>query len=139
MSLILGRLVRTGKLVWVLPYETNNVLRQFGLLVFLAAVGVGSGSQLTTLFGREGLALAGLGALITVAVNLLVLGLLSGPGRASAAQTMGACSGAQTQPATLAVARDLAAGGDDVYIAYAVVYPAAMIAKILLAQLIAVL
>ncbi|HKP55857.1 MAG TPA: TrkA C-terminal domain-containing protein [Polyangiales bacterium] len=139
VALFLGRVVRTGNLVWVLPYETSNVLRHFGLLVFLAAVGIGSGSQLTSLFGREGLALAGLGALVTLVFNLLLLGLLAGPGRASPAEALGGCSGAQTQPATLAVARDLTGGADEVNVAYAVVYPTAMIAKIVLAQVIAML
>jgi putative transport protein len=139
IALFLGRLVRTGSLVWVLPYETSNALRQFGLLLFLACVGIGSGSQLTTLFGREGLALAGLGALVTVVFNVLLLGLLVAPGRASPAEALGGCSGAQTQPATLSVARDLTGGADEVGVAYAVVYPTAMIAKILLAQVIAML
>lgn len=138
VSLILGRQVRTGNFTWVLPYETSNVLRHLGLLVFMAAVGIGSGSQLMTLSGGQGLALAGLGVLVTATVNLLVLALITGPGRANTAESLGACSGAQTQPATLAVGRDLTGGSDDVYIAYAVVYPAAMIAKIVLAQLIAV-
>jgi putative transport protein len=136
VSLFLGRLVRTGNLIWVLPYETSNVLRHLGLLVFMAAVGIGSGSQLPGLFGLQGLALAGLGAIVTLTVNVSVIGLLSGPGRANPAEALGGCSGAQTQPAALAVARSLTS--DDVYVAYAVVYPAAMIAKIILAQVIAV-
>jgi putative transport protein len=139
VSLILGRVVRTGTLVWPLPYETSNVLRQFGLLLFLAGVGIGSGAQLVTIFDRDGLHLFGLGALVTLATNTLALTLLHVLGRASAAEALGGCSGAQTQPATLPAAYELSGRSEDAYIAYAVVYPAAMIAKILLAQLIALL
>jgi putative transport protein len=60
-------------------------------------------------------------------------------GRANATESLGSCSGVQTQPATLAAAYELAGNSEDVYIAYAVVYPVAMITKIVLAQLLALL
>lgn len=137
VSLMLGRVVRTRGLVWVLPYETNSVLRQFGLLVFLAGVGISSGAELGAIFGRSGVALATLGALVTLATNGLALLLLGMFGHANAAEGLGGCSGAQTQPATLAAAYELSGRSESTYVAYAVVYPAAMVAKILMAQLIA--
>jgi putative transport protein len=76
---------------------------------------------------------------VTLLTNALALGLLHTFGRASAPEALGACSGAQTQPATLTAAYDLSGRAEDTHVAYAVVYPAAMIAKILLAQLIALL
>jgi putative transport protein len=139
VSLMLGRVGRTGRLLWALPYETNRVLREFGLLLFLAGVGVNSGGQLGPIFSQYGAKLVALGALVTTLTNALALGLLHTLGRASPAEALGACSGSQTQPATLTAAYDLSGRSEDAHIAYAVVYPAAMIAKILLAQLIALL
>jgi putative transport protein len=138
-SLILGRVGRSGSLLWALPYETNRVLREFGLLLFLAGVGVNAGGQLGPIFNQYGAKLVALGALVTTLTNALALGLLRGLGRASVPEALGACSGSQTQPATLTAAYELSGRSEDTHIAYAVVYPAAMIAKILLAQLIALL
>lgn len=137
VSLVLGRVVRSGGLVWVLPYETNNVLRQFGLLLFMAGVGVGSGAQLTAIVGHAALALIALGVLVTLTTNGVLLLLMHVFGHTSGAEALGSCSGAQTQPATLAAAYELSGRSESAHVAYAVVYPAAMIAKILLAQLIA--
>mgnify|MGYP001560148926 CR=1 FL=1 len=121
----------------MLPYETNSVLRQFGLLLFLAGVGVSSGGQLGPILSRDGLSLVALGALVTATTNVLLLTLLYVFGRANQAEALGGCSGAQTQPATLIAAYELSGHSEAAYVAYAIVYPAAMIAKILVAQMLA--
>lgn len=43
VALILGNLRRTGSIVWTLPYSANLTLRQVGLTLLLAAVGIRSG------------------------------------------------------------------------------------------------
>ena len=43
VALILGSLRRTGSIVWTLPYSANLTLRQVGLTLLLAAVGIRSG------------------------------------------------------------------------------------------------
>jgi len=43
VALILGALRRTGPIVWTLPYSANLVLRQFGLSIMLAGIGINSG------------------------------------------------------------------------------------------------
>ncbi|MEQ8704020.1 MAG: aspartate:alanine exchanger family transporter [Phaeodactylibacter sp.] len=43
VALILGALRRTGPIVWTLPYSANLTLRQIGLILLLAGVGVNSG------------------------------------------------------------------------------------------------
>ncbi|MEY4578381.1 MAG: hypothetical protein RL701_3084 [Pseudomonadota bacterium] len=137
VALLLGHLGRSGSWLWSLPYETNSVLRTWGLLVFLASVGLGSGGALREVLAHEGLSLLLLGALVTFATNLLALLLLHNFCRAGVIESMGCCSGAQTQPATLAVAYELSGRAEQTYVAYAMSYPIAMIAKILMAQLIA--
>lgn len=50
IALILGQLRRTGPIVWTLPYSANLTLRQFGLILLLAGIGIRSGHTfLTTL------------------------------------------------------------------------------------------
>ncbi|MEL7338970.1 MAG: TrkA C-terminal domain-containing protein, partial [Bacteroidota bacterium] len=44
MALILGKLRRTGNIVWTLPYSANLTLRQIGLIFLLATIGVRSGN-----------------------------------------------------------------------------------------------
>ena len=45
VALIAGKLRRTGPLLWVMPMPANIVLRNFGLAMFLATVGVNAGSR----------------------------------------------------------------------------------------------
>lgn len=139
IALILGNKGRSGPLVWALPYSANLVLRQMGLVLFLAAVGTRSGyAFVQTLTQSGGLSIFIAGAIITCVtafITLLVghyllhipMGLLSG-----------ILGGQQTQPAVLGFALEQSKN-DLPNIGYATVYPVAMITKILLAQLILVL
>ncbi|WP_437799187.1 aspartate:alanine exchanger family transporter [Sorangium sp. So ce693] len=138
-ALIFGRLGRTGKLMWVLPYEANLSLREIGLLLFLAGVGVNAGGKLAGLMNREGLAILAIGACVTVTTSALALALMRRWGGAGVVAALGGASGLQTQPATLAAAFELSQRSEETYVAYALVYPLAMIGKILIAQLLAVL
>lgn len=135
-ALVLGRFQRTGPLVWQIPYEANHALRELGLLLFLAGVGVSAGGQLTQALGEHGLAMLALGAGITLLTTLLLVVLLRSWIGAGVVTTLGVSSGMQTQPATLAAAHELSHRSEQTYVAYAIVYPVAMIGKILLAQLI---
>lgn len=139
VSLIVGRLGRTGPLVWMLPYEASTLLRELGLLLFLAGVGTSAGGMLASVIPQQGLTLVGLGALVTLVTSALTLVLARAWAKASVISSLGVSSGMQTQPATLAAAYELSGRSEETYVAYAVVYPVAMIAKILLAQLLALL
>ena len=43
VALILGKLRRTGPMLWTMPLPANIVLRNYGLAIFLAAVGINAG------------------------------------------------------------------------------------------------
>ncbi len=135
VGLILGRLEKTGPIIWGMPFNANLVLRQIGLVFFLAAIGTKAGYGFGDTFHTGGLGLIAAGALITtcVAVGTILLGYryLKLPMSA----VMGMMSGMQTQPACLAYANQQARN-ELPNIWYATVYPASMIAKIILAQLI---
>ena len=55
VALVLGSLRRTGPIVWTLPYSANLTLRQFGLTLLLAGIGINSGHTfLSTVSGGGG-------------------------------------------------------------------------------------
>lgn len=56
MALILGRLGRVGKISWRLPLSANLVMRNYGLTIFLASVGMASGLPFVQQVGAERLA-----------------------------------------------------------------------------------
>jgi putative transport protein len=134
VALILGKLERTGRITWIMPLHSNLTLRQIGLLFFLAGVGIRAGYGFAQTLRQNGLQMLLAGAAITLAVTVvsLVVGykLLKIP----FASLMGLVAGIQTQPACLAYATH-EANSDAPNLTYAAVYPVAMIAKIILAQL----
>lgn len=136
--MVLGRLGRTGPLVWNPPYSANLTLRQVGLILFLAGVGTRSGyAFVTTLTQGSGLAIFLAGALITFSVALGTLWVGHQLLKIPMGLLIGMLSGLQTQPAVLGVALERA-DSELPNIGYSAVYPTATIAKILLAQLLVV-
>jgi putative transport protein len=136
-GLILGKIGRTGPVVWSIPLESNHALRHIGLLFFLAGVGVMAGGRFLQALAGNGLQLFLLGVITTTVTTGMTLLLLRHYAHATITSAMGATSGMQTQPATLARAYELSKS-DETYVAYATAYPVAMVGKILIAQLILV-
>ena len=104
------------------------------MLLFLAVAGSRAGGDLVDALGSpEGLRifLAGLIVTLAAAGGLLMLGRLLGLGGPRMA---GIVAGAQTQPAVLALAQERTSD-QRVGLGYALVYPAAMILKIVVAQI----
>jgi putative transport protein len=133
VALIVGRLERTGPITWGLPFSANLVLRQLGLVFFLAAIGTRAGQGFGTTFAQGGWMMIGAGAVVTTVVA--VGGILAGYRylKLPMSAVTGMVSGMHTQPACLAFAAQQS-GNETPNMWYASVYPASMIAKILLAQ-----
>ncbi|MBM3744272.1 MAG: transporter [Acidobacteria bacterium] len=136
VALVLGKLERTGRITWVIPVSANLTLRQIGLLLFLAGVGTRAGYAFVQTLGANGIQMLLAGAAITFAVTLVTL--LAGHRllKLRFDFLIGLVSGVQTQPACLAFAANQF-HSDAPNLTYASVYPAATIAKIILAQLLA--
>ncbi|MBX3071280.1 MAG: hypothetical protein KF883_12325 [Thermomicrobiales bacterium] len=135
VALILGARDRTGPLTWSLPYSANLTLRQFGLTLFLAGIGTLAGYAFRDVIGsRHGLAmLAGAVALVAT-VTLIALWTARKLLRMPMGIAIGMLAGIQTQPAVLSFA--LEQSGDDLpTTGYAMIFPLAMIAKIIAAQI----
>ncbi len=135
VGLILGRLERTGPIIWGMPFNANLVLRQIGLVFFLAAIGTRAGQGFGTTFHQGGWSLIIAGGIITTVVTILTIYLGYRYLKLPMAAVMGMMSGMQTQPACLAYANQQSQN-ELPNIWYATVYPASMIAKIIFAQII---
>lgn len=138
VGMVLGGLERTGPVVWGMPHAANLTLRQLGLVLFLAAVGLSSGPDFAArAWSVEGLLVAA-SAVVVVLVGALVL---VGGGRRlgiSAQRTTGAFAGFLGQPAILADA-DARVVDDRIDAGYAATFALGMIVKILLVQVLVVL
>jgi len=88
---------------------------------------------------QQGLLMLGLGVTVTLVTSAVALALAYLWAKATVISSLGAASGMQTQPATLVAAFELSGRSEQTYVAYALVYPVAMIGKILLAQVAALL
>ncbi|MBY6277793.1 aspartate:alanine exchanger family transporter [Symbiobacterium thermophilum] len=133
VALFLGARQRTGSLVWVLPYSANMVLRQMGLTIFLAAVGTRSGYEFAQMLTQpRGWAILGASAAIIVLLSWVMLYVGYRWLRIPMGLLTGMVAGMQTQSATLGFALDQA-GNDLPTVGYAMVYPIAMVVKIVLA------
>lgn len=81
VALLLGSVRRTGAIVWTLPYSANLTLRQIGLILLLAGIGIRSGHTFLqtilnggggTLF-LAGTIIASLGAFVALLVGYKIL------------------------------------------------------------------
>ena len=137
VGLVFGHLGRIGPVVTSMSHGAASSLSTFGMIMFLAYAGSVAGSRLTDAISSQlGWKVALLGFVVTslTAVALLAAARLAG---SAPRQTAGMLGGAQTQPAVLAYANERTGSDLRVGIGYALVYPTAMIVKILLAQILA--
>lgn len=134
VSLILGRLQRTGSIIWTMPYNANLVLRQVGLVFFLAGIGTKAGDAFGATFASGGFEFLLTGAGITIVASFITIVFGYKYLRLPMSAVMGMMSAVSTQPACLAYANQTAKN-DQPNIHYAMVYPASMITKIILAQM----
>ncbi|CDV60514.1 putative membrane protein [Salmonella enterica subsp. enterica serovar Paratyphi A] len=140
MSLILGRIGSIGKLYWFMPPSANLALRELGIVLFLAVVGLKSGGDFVdTLTQGEGLSWIGYGIFIT-AIPLITVGLLARIfAKMNYLTLCGMLAGSMTDPPALAFANNLHATSGAAALSYATVYPLVMFLRIITPQLLAVI
>ena len=131
VALVLGALRRTGPILWKMPYSANLTLRQFGLILLLAAVGVRSGSAFLRAFtSGEGWLIFGLGLGLIVITTLLALWVGYKLLHIPFSLLLGMIS---PQPAVLDFAEDQAQNPLP-GIGYTLMFPFAIIINVILAQ-----
>jgi putative transport protein len=135
VALCLSQLGRLGPLIWYLTPGANLALREIGIVLFLACVGLKSGGRfLEMLFSERGLSWLGAGALLTI-VPLVLVGFLARAFLKIDYPTLcGVLAGSMTDPPALAFAGSITKS-DRPLVAYAAVYPLVMILRVFLVQI----
>ena len=138
VGLILGRTGKTGPIMWTMTGAANQLLRQFGLLFFLAAVGTSAGSSLVVTFQEYGVELFVYGILITLVPMILATIIGRYVMKMNLLTLLGTLTGSMTSTPGLA-AVDNMVDTDAPALAYATVYPIAMVLLIIVVQILSLL
>ena len=119
--------------------SANLMLREVGLVLFLASVGIKAGGKFVqTVVDGDGLLYVGIGFLITF-IPLIIMGMIARwKCKLNYFTLMGLIAGSNTDPPALAYA-NMTAGNDAPSVGYSTVYPLAMFLRILTAQMIVLL
>jgi putative transport protein len=135
MALVLGKLRRSRGVSWTIPLSANIVLRNLGLTLFLAQVGMSSGPKFAATVSQTGFMMLGLGAVVLLAlvVPILILGLFVF--RMPYDEVAGIVAGACGNPAILAYSNKLTPT-DRPDIGYAMIFPGMTIVKILFVDIV---
>ena len=136
VALVLSAIGKTGPIIWSMSGSANNLLRQLGLLLFLSEVGTSAGVNLVSTFQSSGLTLFGVGIAITMIP--MIIAVLAGYYffKINILDLVGTIAGGMTSTPGLAAA-DSMTDSPAPSVAYATVYPIAMVFLILFIQMIA--
>lgn len=116
--------------------SANLMLRQFGLVTYLACLGIDAGEHFfETVFQSDGLMWIGIGFALTAVPVLIVGWIAMRIVHLDYAQSVGMLSGSMANPIALNYANSTIEG-DETAVAYATVYPASMFIRIISVQLI---
>jgi putative transport protein len=139
VAIILSRIGRVGPLIYYMPLSANFMLRELGITLFLACVGLKAGDQFVkTLTQGDGFMWMGMAALITL-IPILLVGLFARAiYKLNYTSICGVLAGSMTDPPALAFANAMT-GSDAPSISYATVYPLTMLLRVLAAQLLVLL
>jgi putative transport protein len=138
VALIAGKLRRTGPLLWVMPLPANIVLRNFGLALFLATVGVNAGQPFLKTVSQTGPTLLLIGALVLLATVLIVLLVGYYLLKIPFDDLVGVASGATGNPAILVYSTRMAPT-ERPDIGYAMIFPSMTIVKVVAVQIVGLL
>ena len=135
VSILIGRFGYKLKLVTYTTMSANLMLREIGIALFLASVGIKAGANFVqTVVEGDGMLYVGCGFLITI-IPLLIMGIF---GRyyykINYFKLMGLMAGSTTDPPALAYANQVT-GSNAPAVGYSTVYPVTMFLRILTAQL----
>ncbi len=139
VSILISRFGPKYKLITYTTMSANLMLREIGIAIFLACVGLGAGEGfIDTIIYKGGYVWIGYGVIITV-VPLLLAGIVGRYVFKLNYYTLaGVLSGSMTDPPALAYSNDLTST-DAPAVGYATVYPLTMFLRVLTAQLLILL
>jgi putative transport protein len=138
VALILGKLRRTGPLLWTMPLPANIVLRNFGLAMFLATVGINAGQPFVRTIAESGLTMFFIGIAVLLTTVLIVLLVGHYVMKIPFDDLVGVASGATGNPAILVYSTKMAPT-ERPDIGYAMIFPSMTLVKVIAAQIIGLL
>lgn len=138
-AILLSHAGRIGPLVWHLPLNANYLLREIGIVLFLAVVGLnGGGHFLEAVTSGRGLVWLLMGLGVTI-LPLMVVGLVAQfVLRQNYLTVMGLLAGSTTDPPALAYANSMTKTAAPA-LAYSTVYPLTMLLRVMSAQVLVLL
>jgi putative transport protein len=139
VAILVGARGRIGRLVWHVPRTASMALRELGIALFFAGVGLMAGPTFfSTAFSLTGILWVLAGACVTV-VPLIVVGTFARTKfNLNFVELSGLLAGSMTDPPALAFANGICQS-EAPAVAYATVYPLTMLLRIMVAQFLAVL
>lgn len=134
VAILLSRFGYKFKLITYTSSSASMMLRELGICLFLASVGIAAGKDFASaVFNTTGMWWVIWGFAITV-VPLLVVGFIArGHDRINFLTIMGLFSGSYTDPPALAYANN-STGNDAPAVSYSTVYPLTMFMRVVAAQ-----
>ncbi|MDR2956350.1 MAG: putative transporter [Prevotella sp.] len=119
--------------------SANLLMRQFGLTIYLACLGIGAGEHfLETVFRTEGILWITFGFALTVIPVLIIGAVAMKIYKIDYAKNVGMLCGSMANPMALNYVNSII-DEDDPSVAYATVYPVSMFARIILIQLLLII
>lgn len=137
-ALLLSNVGKTGPILWTMTGSANNLLRQLGLLLFLAGVGTSAGESLVETILEAGVSLLLIGALLTFLPMFFTLLLNRWFFKTNLFEFFGIIAGGMTSTPGLAACESMSYDETPSTV-YATVYPVAMIALLISIKIIAAL
>lgn len=135
VAILIGRFGPNYHMVTFATNSANRMIREIGLALFLAAVGLGAGENFVSTLMDGGWWWILYGVIITM-VPLLIIGFIARKwGKLDYFTLMGLLAGSTTDPPALAFATETSDGLDNANVAYATVYPLTMFLRVMAAQL----
>ena len=138
VALVMGKLRRTGPLLWVMPLPANIVLRNFGLSLFLASVGINAGQPFVKTVSETGFSLLLIGVVVLLTTVLIVLLVGYYVLKIPFDDLVGVASGATGNPAILVFSTRMAPT-ERPDVGYAMIFPSMTIVKVVAVQVIGLL
>lgn len=138
VAITLSYLGRVGPILWYMPHSANLMLRELGIVLFMACVGLKGGQGFVANLLASGVTWLVIGATITL-VPMLLVGLIGrGVFKLNYLTLCGLMSGSMTDPPALAFAQSIT-GSDGPTVSYATVYPLVMLLRVFSTQVIVLL
>lgn len=138
VSILISRFGHRFRMVTYTTMSANLMLREMGIALFLASVGLSSGGNFMETIMNGGLLYVGYGILITMIPIILIGTIARFVFKINYFSLIGVIAGGTTNPAALAFANQ-SSSTDTPAVSYSTVYPLTMFLRIISGQLILLL